>query len=124
MDIISQNIVYFIIVIAIIAILLAWAYATNRVQQDFNTMTWVLIPVSIAINITIGQIVLVLKLPVYLDSIGTVLVAVSMRTMGWRFTGMLSNIIWGRLPIPMHSPGFRLRFSSVSYPASAQKEVV
>ena len=38
-------------------------------------MTWVLIPVAIAINIAIGQIVVLLKLPVFLDSIGTVLVA-------------------------------------------------
>ena len=45
----------------------------DSIKKDFNTMTWVLIPVAIAINVVVGQIVLVLKLPVYLDSIGTVL---------------------------------------------------
>ena len=48
----------------------------DNIKKDFNTMTWVLIPVAIAINIAIGQIVVTLKLPVFLDSIGTVLVAV------------------------------------------------
>ena len=45
----------------------------EKIKKDFTTMTWVLIPVAIAINIAIGQIVVLLKLPVYLDSIGTVL---------------------------------------------------
>ena len=48
----------------------------QSIKRDFNTMTWVLIPVAIAINMVIGQIVSLLKLPVYLDSIGTMLVAV------------------------------------------------
>jgi energy-coupling factor transport system substrate-specific component len=45
----------------------------DSIKKDFNTMTWVLIPVAIAINVVIGEIVVQLKLPVYLDSIGTVL---------------------------------------------------
>ena len=39
----------------------------DSIKKDFNTMTWVLIPVAIAINVVVGQIVLVLKLPVYLE---------------------------------------------------------
>jgi energy-coupling factor transport system substrate-specific component len=58
-------------------------------------MTWVLIPVAIAINIVIGQIVVTLKLPVYLDSIGTVLVAVVCGPWAGALTGALSNTIWG-----------------------------
>ncbi len=58
-------------------------------------MTWVLIPVAIAINVVIGQIVSLLKLPVYLDSIGTVLVAVVCGPWAGALTGTLSNIIWG-----------------------------
>jgi hypothetical protein len=38
-----------------------------NIGRDFNTMTWVLIPVAVAINVAVGQIVLLLKLPVYLD---------------------------------------------------------
>src|ERR1051325_5973581 len=58
-------------------------------------MTWVLIPVAIAINVAIGQIVVLLKLPVYLDSIGTVLVAAVCGPWAGAFAGALSNSIWG-----------------------------
>jgi energy-coupling factor transport system substrate-specific component len=67
----------------------------NSIKKDFNTMTWVLIPVAIAINVVIGQIVSLLKLPVYLDSIGTMLVAVVCGPWAGALTGTLSNIIWG-----------------------------
>ena len=49
----------------------------DKIKKDFTTMTWVLIPVAIAINIVVGQIVVFLKLPVFLDSIGTVLVGMA-----------------------------------------------
>ncbi len=68
---------------------------TNWLTRDFNTMTWVLIPVAIAINVVVGQIVVLLKLPVYLDSIGTVLVGVLCGPIAGLLTGTLSNIIWG-----------------------------
>lgn len=67
----------------------------DRIKSNFNTQTWVLIPIAIAINIVVGQIVLLLKLPVYLDSIGTVLVAVLCGPWAGALTGALSNIIWG-----------------------------
>ena len=67
----------------------------DKIKKDFNTMTWVLIPVAIAINIAIGQLVLVLKLPVYLDSIGTVLVGVICGPWAGALTGALSNVFWG-----------------------------
>ena len=63
--------------------------------RDFNTMTWVLMPVAIALNIAIGQIVVLLKLPVFLDSIGTVLVAIICGPWAGALTGALSNTIWG-----------------------------
>lgn len=66
-----------------------------NIGKDFNTLTWVLIPVAVAINVAIGQIVLLLKLPVYLDSIGTLLVAVLCGPWAGALTGALSNVIWG-----------------------------
>jgi energy-coupling factor transport system substrate-specific component len=63
--------------------------------REFSTMTLVLIPVAIAINIVIGQIVLLLRLPVFLDSIGTMLVAVVAGPWAGALTGALSNVIWG-----------------------------
>jgi energy-coupling factor transport system substrate-specific component len=67
----------------------------DKIKKDFNTMTWVLIPVAIAINVAIGQIVVALKLPVYLDSIGTVLVGAICGPYAGALTGALSNTIWG-----------------------------
>ncbi len=67
----------------------------EKIKNNFNTQTWVLIPIAIAINVAVGQIVLLLKLPVFLDSIGTVLVAVLCGPWAGALTGALSNIIWG-----------------------------
>ncbi len=64
-------------------------------KKNFNTMTWVLIPVAIAINVVVGQIVLTLKLPVFLDSIGTVLVGVLAGPWAGALTGLLTSIISG-----------------------------
>lgn len=72
----------------------------ESIKKDFNTTTWVLIPVAIAINIVIGQIVFVLRLPVFLDSIGTVLVAAVAGPWAGALTGTLSNIIRGLLINP------------------------
>jgi len=78
----------------------------RSIKRDFNTMTLVLIPVAIAINVVIGEIVVVLKLPVYLDSIGTVLVGVLCGPWAGALTGTLSNTIWGLLIDPNAFPWF------------------
>lgn len=66
-----------------------------NIGRDFNTMTWVLMPVAIAINMAVGQIVAILKLPVYLDSIGTMLVGVLCGPWAGALTGVLANTILG-----------------------------
>lgn len=63
-------------------------------QKGFNTLTLVLIPVALAINVAVGQLVLALKVPLYLDSIGTVLVGVLAGPWAGAVTGFLSNVIW------------------------------
>jgi energy-coupling factor transport system substrate-specific component len=78
----------------------------RSIKKDFNTMTLVLIPVAIAINVVIGEIVVVLKLPVFLDSIGTVLVGVLCGPWAGALTGTLSNTIWGLLIDPSAFPWF------------------
>ncbi len=78
----------------------------DSIKKDFTTVTLVLIPVAIAINIVVGQIVLLLRLPVFLDSIGTVLVAVVAGPWAGALTGTLSNVIWGLAIDPNALPWF------------------
>lgn len=68
---------------------------TSRIKQDFSTVTLVLIPVAIAINIAVGQLIYTLKVPLYLDSIGTIFVGVVAGPWAGALTGLLSNLIWG-----------------------------
>ena len=82
----------------------------EKIKKDFNTMTWVLIPVAIAINVVVGQIVVLLKLPVYLDSIGTVLVAALCGPWAGALTGALSNTIWGLAIDPNALPWWPVAF--------------
>ncbi len=63
-------------------------------QRGFNTLTLVMIPVALAINVAVGQLVLALKLPLYVDSIGTVLVGVLAGPWAGAVTGFLSSVIW------------------------------
>ncbi|MDW8267692.1 MAG: ECF transporter S component [Anaerolineae bacterium] len=67
----------------------------QRWRQDFTTLSIVMIPVAIAINIVVGQIIYALKIPLYLDSIGTVLVGVLAGPWVGALTGLLANLIWG-----------------------------
>ncbi|MBI3738527.1 MAG: ECF transporter S component [Chloroflexi bacterium] len=77
----------------------------DSIKKDFSTTTtWVLIPVAIAINVIMGEIVVQLKLPVYLDSIGTVLVGVLCGPWAGALTGALSNTLWGLIVDPNALP--------------------
>lgn len=71
----------------------------------FDTRTIVLIPIAIAINIVLGQTVAAaLKIPIYLDSIGTILVGVLAGPIPGLVTGLLANLIWTYvLPAPLQS---------------------
>lgn len=73
----------------------------ERLKKDFSTITLVLIPVAIVLNIVVGQLVSLLNLPVFLDSIGTVLVALLAGPWAGGLTGLLSNLIWGLVSDPV-----------------------
>jgi hypothetical protein len=64
-----------------------------------------MIPIAIAINIILGQTVgVALKIPIYLDSIGTILVGVLAGPIAGALTGALANLIWTYvLPPPFQS---------------------
>jgi energy-coupling factor transport system substrate-specific component len=82
----------------------------EKIKKDFTTMTWVLMVVAIAINVVVGEIVVQLKLPVYLDSIGTVFVAATCGPWAGALTGALSNTIWGLLIDPNALPWWPVAF--------------
>jgi hypothetical protein len=67
----------------------------DSIARQFDTRTIVLMPLAIAINIILGQTVAAaLKIPVYLDSIGTILVGVLAGPIPGALTGFLANILW------------------------------
>ncbi len=79
----------------------------DRIRKDFTTITWVMIPVAIAINMALGFIVFSLKIPfLYLDSIGTILVGLLCGPIAGLLTGALSNFAWGLLGNPGYVPYF------------------
>ncbi|MBO0594922.1 ECF transporter S component [Nesterenkonia sp. E16_7] len=54
-----------------------------------------LMPVMIALNIATGQIVGMSPIPLYLDSLGTVIIGVIAGPAAGALTGILTNVIWG-----------------------------
>ena len=56
-----------------------------------------LIPAAVAINLVIGRIVNELSLPVYLDTLGTMLVAVLAGLPGGLLVGTISQLLSGML---------------------------
>jgi hypothetical protein len=67
----------------------------ESISSQFDTRTIVMIPIAIAINIVLGQTVgTALKIPLYLDSIGTILVGALAGPIPGALTGLLANLIW------------------------------
>jgi hypothetical protein len=67
----------------------------DSLARQFTTRTYLLMAVGIGINIILGQTVAAaLKIPIYLDSIGTILVGVLCGPVAGAVTGGLGNILW------------------------------
>ena len=94
---IGQDQAIYLVGMAIGVVLLA---VIARRSRDLTTATLTLMAVAIAINVAVGSIAVALRLPIYLDSIGTVLVGVLAGPWAGAITGILSNVIWSILPIP------------------------
>src|SRR5580765_1865430 len=90
--------IFWWIVISIGFLLVALFLATRA--REVSTATLSLMPAAIAINIAAGALMYALHLPLYLDSIGTVLVGVLAGPWAGALTGILANFIWSFLPIP------------------------
>lgn len=91
--------------IAYAAVELAQTGRLDSIARQFDTRTIVLIPVAIAINIILGQAVsAALKIPIYFDSIGTILVGALAGPVAGALTGFLANTLWTYVvPPPFHS---------------------
>jgi hypothetical protein len=87
----------YLAVVVVGVVILAVALSRSR---DLSTGTLALMPVAIAINIALGATVTALRLPIYLDSVGTVLVGVLAGPLAGALTGLLANLIWSILPVP------------------------
>ena len=77
----------------------------ESISRQFDTRTIVLMPLAIAFNIVLGQAVgNALRVPIYLDSIGTILVGALAGPIPGALTGFLANILWTYVvPQPFHS---------------------
>lgn len=98
----GANAFMLILALAILLGFVAYAlveYALTRrldsIARQFDTRTIVLIPIAIAINIVLGQTVgTALRMPIYMDSIGTILVGVLAGPIPGALTGLLGNLAW------------------------------
>jgi energy-coupling factor transport system substrate-specific component len=66
-----------------------------------STRVIALIAVAIVINIVGGQLNDALHLPIFLDSIGTILVSVLSGPIAGGIAGLLTNLIWGLISSPV-----------------------
>lgn len=70
-------------------------------RRPLSSQTLVLIVISVAINMIGGQLISMLRLPIFLDSIGTLLSAVLLGPVVGMLTGLLTNLLWGLLTDPI-----------------------
>ncbi|HHR6036725.1 TPA: ECF transporter S component [Providencia alcalifaciens] len=66
-----------------------------------SSRTLALIVFSIAINMIVGQLSSMLKLPIFLDSIGTIICALLAGPWAALFSGLATNLLWGLLSGPI-----------------------
>lgn len=67
----------------------------SRFEREVNATTIPLIAFGAALNIVIGQAVQLVKLPLYLDSIGTILIACVVGPVAGMLTGTFANLTLG-----------------------------
>jgi energy-coupling factor transport system substrate-specific component len=75
--------------------------ASSRADEKRKLLVLMLMPLGIALNLAIGTLVHILRLPVYLDAVGTIAITL---LIGWRsgvIVGVLSFLIGGVLVNPV-----------------------
>lgn len=76
----------------------------ERIKGDFTTIAWVLIPVAIAINVVGSFVVGLLRIPLFLDVIGTVMLAIIAGPWVAIVAGALTNVVLGFVRSPTFIP--------------------
>lgn len=65
------------------------------IKKDFTMLALLLIPIAVAINFAGGQLAALLKLPLYLDTIGTIFVAMLCGPWVGGLAGLVTNLVLG-----------------------------
>jgi energy-coupling factor transport system substrate-specific component len=65
----------------------------DTIKKDFRWITLFLIPIGIVVNGAGGWVIAKLNIPFYLDSVGTILVAVVAGPIAGAITGVITNVI-------------------------------
>lgn len=68
---------------------------TYSIKTDFTLFSLLLIPIAVAINFAGGQLAVLLKLPLYLDTIGTIFVALLCGPWVGGLAGLITNLVLG-----------------------------
>ena len=87
-------------------------------RSHFSSQALVLIVISITINMIGGQLASMVKLPIFLDSIGTLISAVLLGPVIGMLTGLLTNLLWGlltRSPPHLHPSRWSSAWSPVGW---------
>ena len=64
-------------------------------DNRLDNAKWFVVAGCVVVNIALGQVVSVLNLPVFLDTIGTILAALLMGPWMGMITGLGANLVWG-----------------------------
>lgn len=80
------------------------ATITDRISGRFTTLAWVLIPVAVGINVVGGALTNVLRIPLFLDTIGTILLAILAGPLVAAVGGILTNVVLSVVRSPTMLP--------------------
>lgn len=75
-----------------------------RIKAQFSTKTLVLIPIAVGINLIGGTLCSVLKLPLFLDMIGTIIIACLAGPWVSSLCGLLTNVFLSLVANPVYLP--------------------
>ncbi len=65
------------------------------IKEDFSMLAILIMPVGVAVNFVGGQLASILKLPMYLDTIGTIFASMLCGPWVGAVTGALTNVVTG-----------------------------